>query len=81
MNHTNLLTIGMIVGAATLIGAVGISVLSASALLSTNPTSADPSTIDIEKSTTDFNFKQKQKNNCSGFSGCSNAGTETFAGV
>jgi hypothetical protein len=78
MNHTTLLTIGMIVGAATLIGAVGISVPSASAIRSTV---TDPSTIDYENSETNFNFKQKQKNNCSGFSGCSNVGTETFGGL
>jgi uncharacterized protein HemX len=27
---------------------------------------------------TTFSFKQKQKNACSGFSGCSNSGTITF---
>ena len=27
---------------------------------------------------TNFSFKQKQKNACSGFSGCSNSGTITF---
>jgi hypothetical protein len=37
--------------------------------------------IDIENSETDFSFKQKLKNNCSGFATCANTAAETLAGV
>jgi hypothetical protein len=79
MNHTTLLTIGMIVAAATLIGAVGIGMQTASAWRKSY--SPDGIKADIEKSLTDFNFKQKLKNNCSGFAICTNTGAETLGGV
>jgi hypothetical protein len=34
--------------------------------------------IDFENSETDFSFKQKLKNNCSGFATCSNDADETL---
>jgi hypothetical protein len=91
MNHTTLLTIGMIVAASALIGAVGISVPSVMATkYSQDPTTPYPSTPyngkyspakDYENSETDFNFKQKLKNNCSGFAVCTNTGAETLGGL
>jgi hypothetical protein len=72
MNHTTLLTIGMIVASATLIGAVGISVPSA---LAGKSKVKDPSVLDYANSETDFNFKQKLKNNCSGSAVCTNKAT------
>jgi hypothetical protein len=33
---------------------------------------------DIENSETNFSFKQKEKNNCSGFTTCCNTAAETF---
>jgi hypothetical protein len=78
MNHTTLLTIGMIVAASALIGAVGISVPSA---LAGKLKVKDPSVLDFENSETIFNFKQKLKNNCSGFAICTNTGAQTLAGV
>jgi hypothetical protein len=77
MNHTTLLTIGMIVAAATLIGAVGISVPSA---LGGKSKVKDPSVLDYANSETDFYFKQKLKNNCSGNAVCTNTGTESLGG-
>ena len=74
MNHTTLAIVGMLAIAAALIGAVGVSITVQSA-------AADPrNSIDIEKSTTDFKFKQKLKNNCSGFAICDNTATETLTG-
>jgi hypothetical protein len=92
MNHTTLLTIGMIVAVAALIGAVGISVPSALAWKSKDPKTTDNNRYqkdhvkpllvkDYENSVTDFNFKQKLKNNCSGFALCTNTGAQTLAGV
>ena len=36
---------------------------------------------DIENSETNFSFKQKLKNNCSGFTTCCNTADETFGGL
>jgi hypothetical protein len=36
--------------------------------------------IDAENSETNFSFKQKLKNNCSGFANCTNTGIENFGG-
>jgi hypothetical protein len=78
MNHTTktlAITVGMLAIAAALIGAVGISIAVQSA-------AADPrNSIDYEKSETDFSFKQKLKNNCSGFATCDNRATETLGAV
>jgi hypothetical protein len=77
MNHTTLaITVGMLAAiTAALIGAVGISIQSAAAIASKDPSSI----LDFENSETNFKFKQKLKNNCSGFSTCANTATETLA--
>jgi hypothetical protein len=91
MNHTKTLAIvGMLAIAAALIAAVGISIPAAHAAAAA-PMTKDPNynrddgkkknSIDIENSETDFSFKQKLKNNCSGFATCANTATETLAGV
>ena len=83
MNHTTLAIVGMLTIAAALIGAVAVSVLPAAhAAKDQSYGSKDPgkkNKIDIENSVTDFSFKQKLKNNCSGFSTCSNAASESLA--
>jgi hypothetical protein len=90
MNHTTktlAITVGMLATAAALIGAVAVSVLPAAH--AAVPMTKDPSygskdpgkknSIDYENSVTNFSFKQKLKNNCSGFATCSNTATETLA--
>ena len=78
MNHTTLaITVGMLAIAAALIGAVGIGIAVQSAVAAKDPRNS----IDIENSETNFSFKQKLKNNCSGFATCANTATETLAGV
>jgi hypothetical protein len=81
MNHTTLaITVGMLAIAAALIGAVGISISIQSAAAQPARDSKDPrNSIDLENSQTDFSFKQKLKNNCSGFATCTNTATETLA--
>ena len=73
MNHTKNLaiTVGMLAIAAALIGAIGISIAvqSAAAQPARDP---NRNNIDLENSQTDFSFKQKLKNNCSGFTVCCN---------
>jgi FlaG/FlaF family flagellin (archaellin) len=79
MNHTTLAIVGMLAIAAALVGAIAVSVLPAAHAASYPQ--KDPgkkNSIDIEKSTTDFSFKQKLKNNCSGFATCANTATETL---
>ena len=76
MNHTNIAIVAMLAAtAATLVGAVGISI----AIEKLQPAQNDNAT-DIENSETDFSFKQKLKNNCSGFATCTNTATETLGG-
>jgi hypothetical protein len=81
MNHTTksvAITVGMLaVAAAALIGAVGISIsIQSAAAQSAN----DPrSSVDLENSETNFDFKQKLKNNCSGFTTCTNTAQEALA--
>jgi hypothetical protein len=77
MNHTTLAIVGMLAIAAALIGAVGIGIAVQSAVAAKDPRNS----IDIENSETNFSFKQKLKNNCSGFATCANTATETLAGV
>jgi hypothetical protein len=95
MNHTKNLAIavGMLAIAAALIGAVAVSVLlpAAHAAAAAAPITKDPkynsddgkkkNSIDYENSETDFSFKQKLKNNCSGFATCANTASETLAGA
>jgi hypothetical protein len=81
MNHTNLaIALAMLAIAATLVGAVGISIQHAAAAYGVvrDPNSNNNTKADIENSETNFIFKQKLKNNCSGFTTCSNAATETL---
>ena len=80
MNHTTLATaVGMLAIAAALIGAVGISVPAAHAASYTQKDPVKKNSIDYENSVTDFSFKQKLKNNCSGFATCTNTAAETLA--
>jgi hypothetical protein len=78
MNHTkNLAIVGMLAIAVALIGAVGISISiqSAAAQATRDP---NGNRIDVENSETDFSYKQKLKNNCSGWADCDNTATETL---
>jgi serine protease inhibitor ecotin len=89
MDHTTLAIVGMLAIAAALIGAAAVSVTSAHAAAAA-PMTKDPNynrgdvkkknSIDIENSETDFSFKQKLKNNCSGFADCTNQALETLGG-
>ena len=77
MNHTTVaIAVGMLAIAAALIGAVGIGIAVQSAAAAKDPKNS----IDFENSETDFSFKQKLKNNCSGFSTCANTALETLTG-
>ena len=86
MNHTTLAAaVGMLAIAAALIGAVAVSVLlpAAHAASYTSKDNRDDgkkkNSIDYENSVTNFSFKQKLKNNCSGFAFCENTADETLA--
>jgi ABC-type phosphate transport system permease subunit len=77
MNHTattkNLALIGMLAAiTAALTGTIAISIIQNAAAAQT--------TTDLENSGTDSKFKQKEKNNCSGFTVCCNAAAETLTG-
>jgi hypothetical protein len=76
MNHTNIaIVVAMLAAtAAALIGAIGVNIGIQTAAAQNNVT-------DIENSETNFSFKQKLKNNCSGFTTCANTAAETFAGL
>jgi hypothetical protein len=75
----------MLAIAAALIGAVAVSVLlpAAHAASYTSKDNRDDgkkkNSIDFENSATHFYFKQKLKNNCSGFATCDNTAAETLA--
>ena len=86
MNHTTLaIGVGVLAIAATLIGAVAVSVLLPAAHAASY-TSKDnnrddgkkKNSVDYENSQTDFSYKQKLKNNCSGFADCTNSALETL---
>jgi hypothetical protein len=92
MNHTTktlAITVGMLAIAAALIGAVAVSVIPAAH--AAVPMTKDPSyglkdpgkknSIDYENSATNFSFKQKLKNNCSGFATCANTASEALGGA
>jgi Na+-translocating ferredoxin:NAD+ oxidoreductase RnfG subunit len=74
MNHTattkkNLAIVAVLAAiTAALTGTIAISVQNAAA----------QTTTDLENSATDFKFKQKEKNNCSGFANCCNSADEAF---
>jgi hypothetical protein len=75
MNHTNVAIVAMLAAAAAaLIGAIGVNIGIQTAAAQNNVT-------DIENSETNFIFKQKLKNNCSGFSTCANTASELFGGA
>jgi uncharacterized low-complexity protein len=76
MNHTTLATavVEMLAIATALIGAAGISIAVQSAAAAKDPRNS----VDRENSETNFKFKQKLKNNCSGFATCSNDADETL---
>ena len=91
MNHTTktlAITVGVLAIAAALIGAVAASALLPAAHAAV-PMTKDPSygskdpgkknKIDYENSVTNFSFKQKLKNNCSGFATCTNTASEALA--
>jgi hypothetical protein len=69
MNHASL-AIGAILTVA-LIGAAGFSMQQQNAAAQTNG----------DNSETNFEFKQKLSNNCSGFANCTNTGLEQFGGL
>jgi hypothetical protein len=72
MNHTNVAIVAMLAAtAAALLGAIGVNI-------SIQTAAAQNNAIDFENSETNFKFKQKLKNNCSGFAGCDNVGTESL---
>jgi hypothetical protein len=75
MNHTNVVIVAMLAAtaAAALIGAIGVNI-------GIQTAAAQNNAIDIENSKKNFSFKQKLKNNCSGFSTCSNIGREQLGG-
>jgi hypothetical protein len=60
--------------AAALIGAIGVNTGIRTAAAQNNVT-------DFENSETNFKFKQKLKNNCSGFSTCANTAREQLGGL
>jgi hypothetical protein len=71
MNHTNVAIVAMLAAtAAALIGAIGVNI--------GIQTAAAQNVTDIENSETNFIFKQKLKNNCSGFSTCANTAAEAL---
>jgi hypothetical protein len=76
MNHTNVVIVAMLAAtAAALIGAIGVNIgIQTAAAQNGNLT-------DIDNSETNFIFKQKLKNNCSGFSTCNNTASELFGGA
>jgi hypothetical protein len=75
MNHTattkNLALIGMLAAiTAALTGTIAISIIQNAAAAQT--------TTDLENSGTDSKFKQKEKNNCTGFTVCCNVATQAI---
>jgi hypothetical protein len=82
MNHTTLAIVGMLAIAAALVGAIAVSVLLPAAHAASYP-QKDPgkkNSIDYENSVTNFSYKQKLKNNCSGFATCENIADEILGG-
>jgi hypothetical protein len=80
MNHTTLAIVGMLAIAAALVGAVSVSIPAAHAASYPQKDPGKKNSIDYENSATNFSFKQKLKNNCSGFAECLNEGIETLGG-
>jgi hypothetical protein len=72
MNHTSTLIAGILAVAAALIGAVAIGI---------QQNAAAQTDEERDTSITNFIFKQKLKNNCSGNATCANTASEALAGV
>ena len=85
MNHTILATVGVLAAIiSALTGTITTSNIQQTAAAYTNTNSTDPNSsnnnnnsTDIEKSTTDFKSKEKDKNNCSGSANCCNTARQT----
>jgi Flp pilus assembly protein CpaB len=76
MNHTTLaIALGMLAIAVVLIGTVGISIQQQ------QQTATAQKDDEGDRSETTIIFKQKLKNNCSGFAFCTNTATELFGGL
>jgi hypothetical protein len=84
MNHTTITTksLSIVAGLAAITaaltgGTVAITIQTAAAY------AKDPNgnSIDKENSATNSKFKEKDKNNCSGFTTCCNTASETLAGL
>jgi Na+-translocating ferredoxin:NAD+ oxidoreductase RnfG subunit len=74
MNHAKKLAIalGLLAATVALIGAVAIDI---------QQTAAAQTDEEGNTSITNFIFKQKLNNDCSGFANCTNTGTEIFSGL
>jgi hypothetical protein len=69
MNHMTLATVGVLAAiTAVLTGTIAISIQNAAA----------QNVTDIENSGTDSKFKQKEKNNCTGFTNCCNVAAQSL---
>jgi Flp pilus assembly protein CpaB len=74
MNHTTLaIALGILAIAVGLIGTVGISIQ--------QQTAAAQKDDEEDRSETTIIFKQKLKNDCSGFAFCTNTAAELFGGL
>ena len=76
MNHTNIaIVVAMLAAtAAALVGALGVNI-------GIQQNAAAQTDEEGDTSITNFIFKQKLKNNCSGFALCTNIASELFGGV
>jgi hypothetical protein len=72
MNHTYTSIAGILAVAAALIGAVAVG---------NQQNAAAQTDEEGDTSITNFIFKQKLNNDCSGFANCTNTGTEIFSGL
>jgi hypothetical protein len=72
MNHTSTSIAGILAVAAALIGAVAIGI---------QQNAAAQTDEEGDTSITNFIFKQKLNNDCSGYANCTNTGTEIFSGL
>jgi hypothetical protein len=72
MNHTSTSIAGILAVAAALIGAVAIGI---------QQNAAAQTDEEGDTSITNFIFKHKLNNDCSGYANCTNTGTEIFSGL
>jgi hypothetical protein len=75
MNRTVLATVGMLAIAVVLIGTAGISIQQQ------QQTAAAQKDDEGDRSETTIIFKQKLKNDCSGFAICTNTAAKLFSGL